>query len=166
MPSGLRSMARVGVFALSVVALSACSAPDTRVTIVDGWSIGPEFQCEEVATCEAFVDTATEAFTSGNPWHSAIVRTSVHEEGSYPCKKGGGISQITRSGGAGIGPIVLFELADGSRRALSVGYPLGSNAPVAHGHGPEVAPWNCSDGPLPTAYPTEVASRQSGRAVQ
>lgn len=147
--------------AASALALAACSASDPRVTIVDGWSIGPESRCEVEASCAAFIDVATQALASREPGHPAIAHVSVHQEGSYPCRKGGGISPIARSGAAGVGPIVLFGLADGSRRAFGVGYPLGSNVPVDHGHGPEVAPWTCSDtGPFPTEHPTEVAIRR------
>ena len=159
MPSGLIRTWSLLV-ALSVPALAACSVSDARVTIVDGWSIGPESECEVPVACEAFVEVATQALASREPGHPAIAQTSVHEEGLYPCKRGGGISPIVRSGGAGIGPMVLFVLADGSRRAFGVGFPMGSKVPVDHGRGPEVAPWECSDsGPFPTEHPTEVAMR-------
>ena len=158
MRSGPMSMARTVLAGLSAMALVACAASDPRVTIVDGWSIGPEFRCDAQTNCEAFVDVATQALTSQEPGHPAIAHASVHQEGYYPCTEGGGITQITRSGGWV--PIVLLELEDGSRRAFGIAYPVGSIGLRTRERGPEVALWNCSDtGPFPPQYPTEVVTR-------
>lgn len=104
---------------VAIVFFSGCStASDPRVTLVDGWSVGPGQSCATGETCAATIDAATDGLAARDPGHAPIVRVTVHEDGLYPCRNSDDLVQVFRSGGFPI--IVLFELEDGSRRAIGV----------------------------------------------
>ena len=107
-------------------------------SLVDGWAIGEATPCAAGdAACQARVDVATAALAARDPNHAAIVSAVLHAEGLYP-NEDGDLGQLFRSGG--FPDVVLFELADGSHRAIGVrDEPIGGNKtqPHAYGHGPE-----------------------------
>lgn len=123
---------------LAVAAVAACSAaPDPRVTLVDDWSVGTERSCPG-AECLSTVDAATEGLAGRDPGHAAVVRVTVHDDGLYPCRNTGDLIQVFRSGG--FPTIVLFELADGSHRAIGVvagGPQFSLQIPLERGPGPQ-----------------------------
>ena len=122
----------------ATVLLSACSAAsDPRVLLVDDWSVGTERSCAG-DQCVSAVDAATEGLSLRDPAHAAIVRVTVHDDGLYPCRNTDDLVQVFRSGG--FPTIVLFELADGSRRAIGVvpgGPQFSLSLPRERGPGPQ-----------------------------
>jgi hypothetical protein len=140
----MRSM--LAITLLAAVALAACATshegPNGQV---DGWSIGKVAQCQgDDARCRAMIQVATERLASRDPSHAQIVQATLHEEGLYP-NRDGELGQIFRSGG--FPSIVLFHLADGSRRAIGVKYVLRDDIPTTYDHGPERRPGRGADGP-------------------
>jgi hypothetical protein len=135
---------------LAVVALAACATshegPNGQV---DGWSIGEVAQCQGGdAPCRLMVQVATERLASRDLGHAHIVQATLHEEGLYP-NRDGELGQIFYSGGSP--SVVLFQLADGSRRAIGVKYVLRDEIPTTYDHGPERRPGRGADGtPAPT----------------
>jgi hypothetical protein len=94
------------------------------------------------------VEVATGRLDDRDPGHAPIVQVSVHAEGMYP-NDDGEMGQLFRSGG--FPTIVVFVLADGSRRAIGVKYVLNDDVPTAFDHGPERRPGRGGDGaPAPT----------------
>ena len=105
---------------------------------VDGWAIGKEMPCApENARCQKMIEVATKRLGERDPSHAAIVEVSVHEEGLYP-NDDGNMGPVYRSGG--FPSVVVFVLADGSRRAIGVKYVLNDDIPTAYDHGPERQP--------------------------
>lgn len=112
-------------------------ASDPRVTLVDDWSVGTERSCAG-DECVPAIDAATEGLAGRDPGHPAVVRVTVHDDGLYPCRNTNDLIQVFRSGG--FPTIVLFELADGSRRAIGVvpgGPQFSLSLPRDRGPGPQ-----------------------------
>jgi hypothetical protein len=80
------------------------------------------------------IEVATARLDERDPGHAPIVEASVHVEGMYP-NDDGSMGEVIRSGGPP--KVVLFVLADGSRRAIGVKYVLGADTPTTYDHGPE-----------------------------
>jgi len=100
--------------------------------MVDGWPIGPQTNDCGEDPCSRLVDAATAGFDRLHPGHAVIVRASLHEEGRVVDASGAQVL-VMRSG---IAWVVRFELADGSVRAIGVGYPGVSRVPQAFADGP------------------------------
>ena len=96
--------------------------------VIDGWVVGVERPDEP-----ARIDVATELLANRYPGHAAVVRASVHDEGIYYDKPGQRVLW-TRSGSCC--EVVLFELADGSKRAVGTGSPGISQTVMAFETGP------------------------------
>ena len=140
---------RVVVGLLASVLLVACGAGGTNGQ-VDGWSIGEEMACAPAdAQCQKMIVVATERLDGRDPGHPPVVHLSVHAEGMYPNEVGDGMGLVYRSGG--FPTIIVFVLADGSRRAIGVKYVLRDDIPTAFDHGPERRPGGGGDvGPVST----------------
>ncbi len=109
------------------LAIVACGAPRSDPTI-DSWPIGaPTNDCLR-GSCELMIDTAMARLDIRNRGHADVVTVTIHEIGRVVNAQGQVI--LTTSSG---GPprVVVFELADGTRRAIGVGYPGISKEPVA-----------------------------------
>ena len=120
---------------LASVLLAACNAGGVDGQ-VDGWSIGEEMACAPAdAQCQKMIEAATERLDGRDPGHAAVVRVSVHAEGMYPNEPGPGMGMIIRSGG--FPTIIVFVLADGTRRAIGVKYVLRDDFPTTYDRGPE-----------------------------
>jgi hypothetical protein len=117
--------------ALLTTAISGC-AFDASDPVVDGWPIGPEGFCTTMK-CRALLDTAQIGFDRRDPEHPAVVRVVLHDEGMVVDEHGNRML-VMRSGSCC--SVARFELADGSVRAIGVGYPGVSRTPVAVDYGP------------------------------
>jgi hypothetical protein len=94
------------------------------------------------------VEVATKRLAERDAGHAAIVQVSVHVEGMYP-NDDGSMGEVIRSGGPP--EVVVFVLADGSRRAIGVKYVLNDDIPTTYDHGPERRGGRGGDGaPAPT----------------
>ena len=96
--------------------------------VIDGWPIGaPTNDCLR-GSCELMIDAARARLDIRNRGHADVVTVTIHEVGKVVNAQG----QIVLTNGSGGPPrVVLFELADGTRRAIGVGYPGISKDPVA-----------------------------------
>jgi hypothetical protein len=121
----IRAIAGVAMFAAGLV---GCATVQPG-TLVDGWSVGEQKTCAVGdERCVALLPEASRGLDRREPGHAAIIAASLHEEGGYPGKDGQVILSI-RSGGCC--DVALFQLADGSVRAIGVGYPGISDVPMA-----------------------------------
>jgi hypothetical protein len=96
--------------------------------VIDGWVVGDELPHDS-----AYVDPATDLLAELHPEHAPVARASLHSEGIYYDKDGRQILW-TRSGDCCL--VVLFELADGSKRAIGAGKPGVSPTVMAFEIGP------------------------------
>jgi hypothetical protein len=131
----VRSRFVIGLVA--AVVLASCGAGHESANgQVDGWSIGEGGPCTaDVVRCEQMVDEATRHLAEREPNHPLIVAVTVHQDGLYP-NLDGDLGVIFRSGGPPT--IVLFRLADGTRRAMGLKYVLTDEIPTIFDHGPEL----------------------------
>ena len=147
-----RSLLRALALAmLTAAVLSGCGVYEVGPnTIVNGWSIGEESPCE--AGCEDVISAATERLAGRDPLHAPIIRTTLHAEGLYP-NDDGDLGQIFRSGMGGFSGVVLFQLGDGTYRAIGYGRlpPHLGSKPTTRDFGPERRPGRTDHGiPFPT----------------
>ena len=89
--------------------LGACSR---SVLMIDGFPVGTATVCQRdfSPSCEQIIDTALAAFEERDPDHVAIKQTTVHDEDRSTFPEG-----VVRSGSIAV---VVFDLADGTRRAV------------------------------------------------
>ena len=122
---------RIGVVAgtlMVAAALVGCATVQPG-TLVDGWSVGEQKTCAVGdERCVALLPEATRGLDRRDPGHPPITAATLHEEGGYPGKNGEVLLSV-RSGGCC--DVALFQLADGSVRAIGVGYPGISDIPLA-----------------------------------
>lgn len=119
---------RAAAIAAILAILASCASP----TVVDGWPIGPEADCQgaNAARCEALIDAATDAFARRDPGHPLVVRVALHNEGPIVDPVGNPIL-MTRSV---LFLVARFILADGTVRAVGVADSPGG--PVTLPNGP------------------------------
>jgi len=145
----LRALVRLRVAGLlASLLLTGCSSPG-QIGQVDGWSIGVGAACApNDARCLQMVEVATARLDERDAGHAPIAQVSVHAEGMYP-NDDGSMGEVIRSGGPP--KVVVFVLADGSRRAIGVKYVLNADIPTTYDHGPERRGGREGDGaPAPT----------------
>jgi len=94
--------------------------------VIDTFPVGSLADCRE--RCLPAIAVATDAFDALAPGHPAIVKVTLHDLGREVNAAGEVILQL-RSGGPMW--VAVFELEDGSVRAIGVGYPGVSREPVA-----------------------------------
>jgi hypothetical protein len=118
---------------LALIAIAAAACARAGDPVVDGWPIGPQRDCERHDDCHALLVLATAALDRRDPGHAAIVNVTLHNEGAIVDASGNTIL-MTRSGACC--SVARFELADGTVRAIGVGYPGVSKEPIALDYGP------------------------------
>lgn len=99
--------------------------------VIDGWGIGQPFSCTDAdpeRPCSTLLPLARQALDSRDPFHPTVVGERLYQEGPD-----GNGNLVTRST-----PflIAVFQLADGSARAIGVGYPGVSTTPMTIPLGP------------------------------
>lgn len=113
---------------LMALSLGACM-PASGDPIVDTWPIGPAAECSDAPTCDELVRVGLVGLEKRDPGHAAVVSTRLHVEGVFVDPSTGHQILMTRSGGCC--RVLVVELADGSTRAIGVGYPGISREAVA-----------------------------------
>jgi hypothetical protein len=107
--------------------LAGCASP----TVVDGWPIGPEADCQgaKAAQCQRLIEAATEAFARRDPGHSVVVSVTLHDEAPMVDPLGNPIL-MTRTV---LLYVVRFSLADATVRAIGVGESPGGPVTIPTG---------------------------------
>ena len=122
------------------VAMAALSAgcgllvPSGADPVIDTWPVGPAYDCPDAVRCEEQIAAGLAGLTTRNPGHAAVVDARLHVEGAYVDPVSGNRVLMTRSGGCC--RVLVVELADGTTRAIGVGYPGISREAVAIPWGP------------------------------
>lgn len=120
-------MMRFAPIALAVLLTAAACAPLRESPVVDGWPVGDPLDCTTSgARCPELLAAATAGLGVRDPGHAPIVQATLHVEGVVFDDKGNQILW-TRSGACC--NVARFELADGSVRAMGVGYPGSPKTP-------------------------------------
>ncbi len=88
--------------------------------VIDTWPIGElTYDCDR-GSCEAMIEAARSGLDHRDPGHADVTNVEIHKLGQEVDAQGRPIL-TTMSGGPP--RVALFELEDGSRRAIGVGYP-------------------------------------------
>lgn len=88
--------------------------------VIDTWPIGElTYDCLR-GSCEDMIDVATAGLDVRNPGHADVTKVEIHKLGQQVDAQGRTILTVMSGGPP---RVALFELADGSRRAIGVGYP-------------------------------------------
>jgi hypothetical protein len=116
------------------IAVAACGL-ETNNGVIDGWLVGPSTACQdrvvsannvEVARgrCADLVAAAATALDHRDPGHAAVVAMQLHKR-EWPPNTGGGLQYVA-----------VYLLADGSVRAIGVGWPGVATTPYTMEYGP------------------------------
>ena len=122
----LTSCAALLAFAMAVAACGVGSP------MVDGWPVGDATACPR-PECATILEVAAAGFDRRDPGHAPVVDASVHAFGTVIGDDGRPVGMMF-SGGTPF--VVLFRLADGSRRAIGVKRPGIQPDPIALDWGP------------------------------
>jgi hypothetical protein len=127
--AGIGARLVVATVLLSAGILAACGVTTlSENQFIDGWSVGDASPCTRgPELCDLLLATALEGFNERNPLHPPVVDAAFHAEGLYRDSHGN-LERVYRSGGTI--SVVVFRLADGSYRAIGVGW-------AGVGHPPE-----------------------------
>lgn len=101
--------------------------------IVDGWPIGAVVDCGAEPRCPELVTTAQRGFDARDPGDPEIAGVTLHSEGAVVNDRGETILMV-RSGACCW--VAVFDLGDGTARAIGVGYPGISQVPITVDYGP------------------------------
>jgi hypothetical protein len=121
-----------------VVLLAGCGAVRSISgdgNVIDGWLVGPLTTCQdrvvtadnvEVARgrCVDLVAASAKALDDRDPGHPAVVGMQLHER-RWPPNTAGGLQYVA-----------VYTLADGSVRAIGVGWPGVATTPYTIDYGP------------------------------
>jgi hypothetical protein len=121
-----------------VLLLAGCGGPRSTArdgSVIDGWLVGPMTTCQdrvvtadnvEVARgrCVDLVAAAAKALDDRDPGHPAVVAMQLHERRWQPNTAGG------------LQYVAVYTLADGSIRAIGVGWPGVATTPFTIAYGP------------------------------
>ena len=120
------------------MATSGCALFGVRGVdpVIDTWPIGEPIECVGVR-CEEEIRVALAGLDTRDPGHAAVVSTRLHNEGSLRDPATGNQVLMTRSGACC--HVLVAQLADGTTRAIGVGYPGISPTAVA-------IPWEVAPG--------------------
>jgi hypothetical protein len=119
-------MPGVGLFVAAML-VAGCGLAERAGAdpVIDTWPVGGPATCEE--RCLPAIEAATDAFEAREPGHAAIVKVTLHSFGREVDASGRPILRVISGGGTWV---AVFELGDGSVRAIGVGYPGVSREPV------------------------------------
>lgn len=110
---------------LAWLALGACTPAADPV--IDTWPVGDPLECGDARYCDELIEVGLEGLDERNPRHAPVVAAGIHHEGALVASLTGRRILTTRSGDCC--HVLVVELADGSTRAIGVGYPgLGGKA--------------------------------------
>jgi hypothetical protein len=111
------------------------SARDST-SVIDGWLVGPLTVCQDRVVhdendveirrgrCVDLVAAAAKALDHRDPGHPAVVAMQLHQR-QRPPNTGGGLQYVA-----------VYSLADGSVRAIGVGWPGVATTPLTIDYGP------------------------------
>ena len=119
----------------SALAVAGCGPRSDPV--VDTWPVGHLILCGDAARCAALTSVGLAGLDARNPEHAAVVSSELHDEGQVVDPSTGKIMMLIRSGACC--EVLVARLADGSTRAIGVGYPGISQVPIA-------IPWEVTPG--------------------
>lgn len=87
--------------------------------VVDGWPVGEPFACRIAdGECRFYIPLARAALDHRDPEHAPIVETTMHRQAAYR-QDDGSLRNPMCLGGCDV--IVLFQLGDGSYKAIGAG---------------------------------------------
>lgn len=118
-----------------VLALAAVAGCGQVGSTIDGWLIGSVATCTDRTvtaegvevqrgTCAELMAAAARAFDARDPNHAPVVRSQLYDRRSPPGSYGG------------LQFVQVFQLVDGSLRAIGVGWPGVSVTPYTIDYGP------------------------------
>jgi hypothetical protein len=120
---------RPGLVATVALGLVLCGCGVTPDPLIDTWPVGASAACPDTQRCEALVAAGLAGLDARDPGHAAVVATELRDEGVILDPSTGHQILMARSGGCCA--VLLVRLADGTTRAIGVGYPGISREPVA-----------------------------------
>lgn len=126
MTPSVRPILLVVALVAGLVAGGCAPAPDP---VIDTWRVGGLLECPDADRCAELVRVGLQGLDERDPGHAHVVATELHIEGALMDPSTGGRILMTRSGGCC--QVLLMRLADGSTRAIGVGYPGISDEAVA-----------------------------------
>jgi hypothetical protein len=112
---------------VSILLLAWDAAPDP---IVDGWPIREPMSCVPEERCAELLELAARRLDRRDQDRAAVVEAVMHYEGMILDDHGSWLNTHT-----GRVYVARFELADGSVRAIGVGFPGVSDTPIAYDYG-------------------------------
>lgn len=112
-----------------LVGLFAAACKPAADPVIDTWPIGEALECADARYCDELVRVGLAGLSQRNPGHARVVASRLHHEGGFIDPSTGHGILTTRSGGCC--KVLVVELADGSARAIGVGYPGVSDEAVA-----------------------------------
>ena len=121
----MRPILIIFVLAAGLVVGACAPAPDP---VIDTWPVGGPLDCPDAGRCADLVRVGLQGLDQRDRGHARVIATELHWEGSFVHPSGGRIL-TTRSGGCC--QVLVVHLADGSTRAIGVGYPGISDEAVA-----------------------------------
>lgn len=114
---------------LAVLLVVANAGPAKGDPVIDQWPVGRAMACGTDTKCLDLVPAARVGLDQRNPGHAPITSVTIHEEGV-------GADGIMTKRSGGCCAVAVFQLADGSVRAIGVGYIGVSTAPGTVDYGP------------------------------
>jgi len=102
---------------LTALFLTACG-PSGPSPVIDGWPVGHAYVCSDPA-CKPYLEIGVDGLAGRDPGHAAIVSVTLHELGVLIGSNGQPVLLVYSGGQPSV---VLFQLADGSTRAIGVKY--------------------------------------------
>ena len=121
-------MGVLGLAILGTLVLGAC-LPAARDPVIDTWPVGPPLDCVEDLRCPELMRVGLAGLRQRDPGHAAVVGARLHREGTLVNPVTGDTILMIRSGGCC--KVLVVELADGSTRAIGVGFPGISDKAIA-----------------------------------
>ena len=125
-------MRRVATSLALALCLLGCGGPrgliqTPRGAVIDGWPVGAEFDCAAIDGCDGLIRVATDGLAARDFFPPSVSSVTLYE---YRQDEDG----VFRSGGAPL--IAVFQMGDGSLRAIGVKRYPGDIPPLVIDFGP------------------------------